>query len=102
MANIETKLKKWLEDEMRASREVITEYTSEQRPKCEDGSDDFVEGQFDLAQRLNKNEWLEFFNLFLSINDMEKEVFEIEIKNFKNTKDSDLLKLVNIIENVNQ
>ena len=52
MANIETKLKKWLEDEMRASREVIKEYTSEQRPKCEDGSDDFVEGQFDLAERL--------------------------------------------------
>ena len=53
MANIETKLKKWLEDEMRASREVITEYTSEQRPKCEDGSDDFIEGQFNLAQRLS-------------------------------------------------
>ena len=52
MANIETKLKKWLEDEMRASREVITEYTSDQRPKCDDGSDDFIEGQFDLAHRL--------------------------------------------------
>ena len=57
MANIETKLKKCLEDEMRASREVITEYTSEQRPKCEDGSDDFVEGQFDLAQRLLFQIW---------------------------------------------
>ena len=56
---------------------------------------------FELAQKLNKNEWLEFFNFFLSINDMEKEVFDIEIKNFKSTKDSDLLKLVNIIENLN-
>ena len=32
---------------------------------------------------------------------IEKKVFDIEIKNFKSTKDSDLLKLVNIIENVN-
>ena len=32
---------------------------------------------------------------------MEKENFDIEIKNFKSTNDSDLLKLVNIIENVN-
>ena len=56
---------------------------------------------FELAQKLNKIEWLEFFNFFLSINDMEEELFDIEIKNFKSTKDSDLLKLVNIIENVN-
>jgi len=56
---------------------------------------------FELAQKLNKNEWLQFLNFFLSINDMEKEVFDIELKNFKSTKDSDLLKLVNIIENVN-
>ena len=32
---------------------------------------------------------------------MEKRDFDIEIKNFKSTSDSDLLKLVNIIENVN-
>ena len=32
---------------------------------------------------------------------MGKEVFDIGIKNFKSTNDSDLLKLVNIIENVN-
>ncbi len=56
---------------------------------------------FELVHKLNKNEWLEFFNFFLSINDMEKEDFEIEIKNFKSTNDSDLLKLINIIENVN-
>ena len=54
----------------------------------------------ELAQKLNKKEWLQFFNFLLSINDIEKEVFDIEIKNFKSTKDSDLLKLVNIIENV--
>ena len=52
MTNIENKIKTWLADEMRASREIITEYTSDQRPKCDDGSDDFIEGQFDLAQRL--------------------------------------------------
>ena len=49
---METKIKKWLEDEIRAPREVIAEYAFDQRPKCDDGSDDFIEGQFDLAQRL--------------------------------------------------
>ena len=49
---METKIKKWLEDEIQASREVIAEYTFEHRPKCDDGSDDFIEGQFDLAERL--------------------------------------------------
>jgi len=56
---------------------------------------------FELAQKLNKKEWLQFFDFFLSINEIEKEVFDIGIKNFKSTKDRDLLKLVNIIENVN-
>ena len=56
---------------------------------------------FELTKKLNKKEWLQFFNFFLFINDMEKEVFDIEIKNFKSTKDRDLLKLINIIESVN-
>ena len=56
---------------------------------------------FELSKKLNKKEWLQFFSFLLSINDIEKEVFDIEIKNFKSTKDSDLLKLVNIIENIN-
>ena len=56
---------------------------------------------FELAQKLNKKEWLQFFDFFLSINEIEKEVFDIEIKNFKNSKDKDLLKLIKIIENVN-
>ena len=56
---------------------------------------------FELAKKLNKKEWLKFFNFLLSINGIDKEVFDIEIKNFKNTKDSDLFKLVNIIQNVN-
>ncbi len=55
---------------------------------------------FELAKKLNKKEWLQFFNFLLSINDIKKEFFDIEIKKFKNTKDSDLLKLVNIIQNV--
>ena len=50
---------------------------------------------------LNKIEWLQFLNFLLSINDMKKEIFDIEIKNFKRTEDSDLLKLVKIIENIN-
>ncbi len=56
---------------------------------------------FELAQKLNKKEWLQLFDFFLSINEMGKEVFDIEIKNFKNTKDRDLLKLINIVENIN-
>ena len=54
----------------------------------------------ELAQKLNKKEWLQFFNFILSINDIEKEVFKIEINNFKSTKNKDLLKLVNIIQNI--
>ncbi len=54
----------------------------------------------ELAQKLNKKEWLKFFKFVLSINNIEKEVFEIEIKNFKKTKNKDLLKLVNIIQNI--
>ena len=56
---------------------------------------------FELVKKLNKKEWLQFFNFLLSINEIEKEAFDIEIKNFKSTKDSDLLKLINIIQNVN-
>ena len=55
----------------------------------------------ELAQKLNKKEWLKFFNFILSINNIEKEVFEIQIINFKKTKNKDLLKLVNIIQNIN-
>ena len=54
----------------------------------------------DLAHKLNKKEWLSFFNFMLSINDIEKEVFETEINNFKSSKNRDLLKLVNIIQNI--
>ena len=55
MTTIETKIKKWLQEELESSREVIaeyTEYTDENRPKCDDGSDDFIEGNYDTAQRL--------------------------------------------------
>ena len=54
----------------------------------------------ELVEKLNKKEWLNFLNFVLSINSIEKEVFEIEIINFKSTKDRDLLKLVNIIQNI--
>ena len=55
MTTIETKIKEWLQEELESSREVIaeyTEYTDENRPKCDDGSDDFIEGNYDTAQRL--------------------------------------------------
>ena len=54
----------------------------------------------EIAKKLNKTEWLKLFNFILSINDIEKEVFEININNFKKTKNKDLLKLVNIIQNI--
>ena len=49
------KIKEYLSDEIESSNEVIEEYTSDtsgSRPKCDDGSDDFIEGHRDLAQRL--------------------------------------------------
>ena len=48
------KIKDYLSDEIESSNEVIEEYTSASgsRPKCDDGSDDFIEGNRDLAQRL--------------------------------------------------
>ena len=55
----------------------------------------------ELAQKLNKKEWLRFFNFILSINDIEKEVFELEINNFKINENKDLLKLINIIQKIN-
>ena len=49
---MKTKIKAWLQDEIQSAQEVIAEYTSDHRPKCEDGSDDFIEGNLNLAQRL--------------------------------------------------
>ena len=54
----------------------------------------------ELAQKLNKKEWLQFFNFVLSINDIEKEIFGIEINNFKSSKNKDLKKLANIIQKI--
>ena len=54
----------------------------------------------ELAQKLNKKEWLKFFNFVLTLSDIEKEVFKIEINNFKKTNNKDLLKLVNIVQNI--
>ena len=45
------KIKDYLSDEIESSNEVINEYTSGSRPK-EKGWDDFIEGNLDLAQRL--------------------------------------------------
>ena len=54
----------------------------------------------ELTQKLNKKEWTQFFNFILSINNIEKKVFKTEMNNFKNTKDKDLLKLINIIQDL--
>ena len=54
----------------------------------------------ELAEKLNKKEWLKFFNFVLTLSDIEKEVFKIEINNFKKTNNKDLLKLVNIVQNI--
>ena len=50
--SIEIKIQSYLQDEIESLKEVIAEYTSNDRPKCTDGSDDFIEGKLDLAQRL--------------------------------------------------
>ena len=54
----------------------------------------------ELAEKLNKKEWLKFFNFVLTINNIEKEVFKIEINNFKKKNNKDLLKLVNMVQNI--
>ncbi len=52
-----------------------------------------------LAQQLDRKEWIDFINFYLSIEKMDKEIFYNKMKLFKNTKDIDLLKLINKIQN---
>mgnify|MGYP005734981399 FL=1 len=52
MTNVLNQLKEYLSEEIVEANEIIAEYTSDQRPKCDDGSDDFIEGNRNLAQRL--------------------------------------------------
>ena len=47
-----SQIKEWLQEELKSSREIIAEYADENRPKCNDGSDDFIEGNYNTAQRL--------------------------------------------------
>ena len=51
-SNLTNKIKDYLLKEIEDSDEIIEEYLSEDRPKCDDGSDDFIEGERNLAQRL--------------------------------------------------
>ena len=51
-SDVTKKIKDYLLDEIASSNEIIAEYISEERPKCDDGSDDFIEGNRNLAQRL--------------------------------------------------
>ena len=50
--DIQHKIRQWLEDESQSSKEIIAEYKNDHRPKCDDGSDDFIEGIYHIAQRL--------------------------------------------------
>ena len=49
---MKNKIIAWLQQELESSRQIIAEYTDENRPKCDDGSDDFIEGNYHIAQRL--------------------------------------------------
>ncbi len=49
---MKSKIIAWLQQELDSSRQIIAEYTDEKRPKCDDGSDDFIEGNYNTAQRL--------------------------------------------------
>ncbi len=49
---MKSKIIAWLQQELESSRQIIAEYTDEKRPKCDDGSDDFIEGNYNTAQRL--------------------------------------------------
>ena len=51
-SDVTKKIKEYLSEEIAEANEIIAEYTSEHRPKCDDGSDDFIEGNRNLAQRL--------------------------------------------------
>ena len=48
----EVNIQSYLQDEIKSLKEVIAEYTSHSRSKCDDGSDDFIEGKLDLAEKL--------------------------------------------------
>ena len=52
MTNVLNQLKEYLSEEIAEANEIIAEYTSDHRPKCDDGSDDFIEGNRNLARRL--------------------------------------------------
>ena len=49
---MKNKIIAWLQEELESSRLIIAEYTDENRSKCDDGSDDFIEGNYHIAQRL--------------------------------------------------
>ena len=64
-SDVTKKIKEYLSEEIAEANEIIAEYTSEHRPKCDDGSDDFIEGNRNLAQRL-----------LLKIEDWEKNLWQ--------------------------
>ena len=67
MTNVTKKIKEYLSEEIADANEIIAEYTSDHRPKCDDGSDDFIEGNRNLAQRL-----------LLQIEEWEKNLWQLQ------------------------
>ena len=51
-SDVTQKIKEYLSEEIAEANEIIAEYTSEHRPKCDDGSDDFIEGHRCMARKL--------------------------------------------------
>ena len=52
-----------------------------------------------LSKQLNKIEWINFLNFYLEIRGMESSDINKKILSFKDTKDKDLLKLLDLLEN---
>lgn len=54
-----------------------------------------------IAEKLNKREWIDFFNFYLLFNSHENDTFNKKLIIFKKSDDKDLIKLINKIEKAN-
>ena len=55
-----------------------------------------------IAEKLNKKEWINFFNFYLLFNSHEYDTFKKKLIIFKESDDKDLIKLINRIEKANR
>ena len=51
-----------------------------------------------LADQLDKKDWIDFINFIININEVDKKIIDEEFIFYKKTKDRDLLKLINKVE----